>query len=83
MISLLVEGTQLTSYAWRVSWPFIVLNGILIIGIGRIFWYKAMRRLDISKTIAIGSIFPLFSTLYLTIFLREIISPLQWAGVGV
>ena len=60
-------------------WPTMILYGLIIIGPGKIIWYEALKRLDISKAISLSSSFPLFSLIIL-MFLGENISILK--GIG-
>jgi drug/metabolite transporter (DMT)-like permease len=64
-------------------WSLIAFNGIMLIGIAKIIWYEGMKRLDISKAIALGMTFPFFSVLYLLLFFKEQINLLQWTGITI
>jgi drug/metabolite transporter (DMT)-like permease len=59
----------------------ILLNGILLVGIGKIVWYEAFKRLDISKAISLIMTKTLFSVLILVIFFHERLSIMQTVGI--
>lgn len=59
---------------------YIFLNGIFIYGISKMLGYEALKRLDISKTIAIGIATPAVSLIYAFLFLKEIPSIYQLVG---
>lgn len=63
--------------------PWILLiNGLILLGVGKILWYESFKRLDISKAVLIGMTFPLFS-LALLLILGEKITLQQWIGTSI
>ncbi len=66
-----------------VHWRVILLTGIVFLSAGKIIWYEALKRLDISKAISLGTTFPLFSLLLLIGLFREPVSARQWAGIAI
>jgi len=65
------------------SWPLLLFTGFVLLGVGKIVWYEALDRLDISKAISLSMTFPLFSLMLLTLFYGEVISWQQGIGIGV
>lgn len=64
-------------------WKLIALNGVIILGLSKLFWYKGLRFLDISKAISLSIIAPLFSLLVLVFFFHEKISFYQGVGISI
>jgi drug/metabolite transporter (DMT)-like permease len=63
--------------------PWLILfNGLVILGLGKVIWYEAFQRLDISKAISLIMTYPLFSVLVLVLFFHEKISLPQLVGVA-
>ena len=62
-------------------WILIVFNGLILLGLSKIFWYESLRRIDISKAIALVMTFPLFSLATLILFFEEEVSLYQWIGI--
>ena len=65
------------------EWPLLLFTGLVLLGAGKIVWYEALGRLDISKAISLGMTFPLFSLAVLIGVFREKVSSYQWIGIGV
>jgi drug/metabolite transporter (DMT)-like permease len=63
-------------------WPTLLFTGLILLGMGKIIWYEALGRLDISKAVSLGMTFPLFSLIILVGMLKETISYYQWLGIG-
>ena len=80
-LALVFEGGAGMGTAVFNNWPLFLINGLIFLGIGKMVWYESLRRLDISKVISIGHIFPLFSLVYLIFFFNEKISGYQWLGI--
>lgn len=62
-------------------WLFLLLSGIIFMGLGKILAQEAMKRLDISKTISLFMTFPLFSLIFIIFFKHEAVSASQWLGI--
>jgi len=65
------------------DWRMLLMTGLILLGVGKIVWYEALRRLDISKAIALGMTFPLFSLIILIGIFKEAISRYQWTGIAI
>jgi drug/metabolite transporter (DMT)-like permease len=64
------------------DWPTLLFTGLILLGVGKIVWYEALGRLDISKAVSLGMTFPLFSLIILVGIFKETISHYQWLGIG-
>ncbi|MCL5022775.1 MAG: DMT family transporter [Nitrospirae bacterium] len=85
MLSIAVPAetqSHLSAVLYR-DWPTLLLTGLLLLGVGKIVWYEALGRLDISKAISLGMTFPLFSLILLIGVFDETPSRYQWAGIAV
>ncbi len=65
------------------NWPTLLLTGLILLGVGKILWYEALGRLDISKAISLSMTFPLFSLILLVGVFKEPVSRYQWIGIAV
>jgi drug/metabolite transporter (DMT)-like permease len=65
------------------EWPLLLFTGLVLLGVGKIVFYEALGRLDISKAISLGMTFPLFSLIFLIGAFNESISRYQWVGIVV
>lgn len=81
LVSSIVESPFRISEVFSYDWRFILVNGLVLLGIGKIIYYEAFKRLDISKTISILTTFPLFSFIMLIGIFHEHITTLQWVGM--
>ena len=80
-ISLLFENYQASFPGYFMdNFKFILLNGALIYGLSRLFFYEGLKRLDISKATSLAMSYPAFSLFYSYIFLKEIPTSYQWIG---
>ncbi|HXW68825.1 MAG TPA: DMT family transporter, partial [Dissulfurispiraceae bacterium] len=66
---------------FSVNWPLLFFTGLVLLGIGKIMWYEALGRLDISKAISLSMTFPLFSLILLIGIFKETVSSYQWIGI--
>jgi drug/metabolite transporter (DMT)-like permease len=82
-IALLAEGQSRMTTVIFTDWPILLFTGLVLLGVGKIFWYEALNRLDISKAISLGMTFPLFSIILLIGIFKEPVSPYQWTGIGI
>ena len=61
----------------------ILFNGLVLLGVSKIFWYESLRRVDVSKAVNLAMTFPLFSLIALIAFYQEPISVYQWIGAAI
>ena len=62
-------------------WPYIAINGILLLGLTNTLWYKGLKKLEVSKAISILMTYPFFSLIFLMIFYKEKPSFYQLLGL--
>ncbi len=81
LLAVLIETH--TAAVISMEWPVLLLTGLLVLGVGKIVWYEALGRLDISKCISLSMTFPLFSLIILVGAFKESVSHYQWTGIAV
>ncbi len=79
LLSGALETNQFAGLDSRNLW-FMIINGIAVFGIGKIFWFEGFRTMDISKAIGLLKSEPLFSMILVATILAEPISWLQLVG---
>jgi drug/metabolite transporter (DMT)-like permease len=82
-IALFAEGQPRMTAVVFTDWPILLFTGLILLGVGKIIWYEALNRLDISKAISLGMTFPLFSIIILIGIFKEPVSHYQWIGIGI
>jgi O-acetylserine/cysteine efflux transporter len=82
-VAMLSEPRSPLVDVFVMNWPTLVFTGLVLLGVGKIVWYEALGRLDISKAIALSMTFPLFSLILLAGVYREPISRFQWIGAAI
>jgi drug/metabolite transporter (DMT)-like permease len=60
----------------RTSLPFVLINGILLLGLSKIFWIEGIHRISVTKSNALASVSPLLTLLFAWLFLHN--SPTIW-----
>lgn len=80
-LALWLEPADFTLSTFKQFWLILTVNGIVVLMVSKILWYQGFKYLDISKAISLGSIFPLYSIIYL-LLLGEHITLYQWFGIG-
>lgn len=60
---------------------YIVLIGVIFMGLTKIFWLEAIHRIPITKAIALESVGPLFTMTFAYFILHEI--PAAWQMLGI
>jgi len=83
LLSMFMETPSNMSDIIVTNWPLLSLTGFVLLGAGKIVWYEALDRLDISKAISLSMTFPFFSLIILTGFYKENISLQQAIGIAV
>lgn len=82
LISLIFEKyTAAPVQILKNYWPIILFNGVFMLGAAKFLWFAGLKRLDISKAVSISIAEPAFGLIYACIFLREIPTFYQLAGV--
>lgn len=81
--ALFFEPEASISATFSQNWILILLNGLIVLGLSKIFWFESLKRLDISKATSLVMTFPLFSIFTLIFFFQEKISVYQWIGIAI
>ncbi|MCC6323422.1 DMT family transporter [Candidatus Nomurabacteria bacterium] len=61
-----VIGYDITPVIW-----WLLLNGIVIFGISKIFWIEGIHRMTVTRALAINSINPIFTVLFAWLLLHQ------------
>lgn len=77
LVMALVAGEQVSFAQVRASLPFLVVNGVLLFGLSKIFWIEGIHRIGVTKANALSSFSPLFTILFAWLFLHNIPTPWQ------
>lgn len=56
-----VLGVSLSTDMFRTSLPFLLVNGILLLGFSKILWIEAINRISVPKALSLNSIGPIFT----------------------
>lgn len=83
LLSFIFEKEANITNIFTNFWPIIIVTGIFVLGLNKIIWYEGLKRVDISKSISLGSTFPLFSLIVLIFFFNETISIYQTIGISI
>lgn len=60
--------------------PLVLISGIMLFGLAKIFWIEAIHRISVAKARAIATITPIFALFYVYLFLGE--APTIWQLAG-
>ncbi len=80
-MSFLLENPADPVGIFQTHWKLFLFNGFLVAFFSKALWYRALKRLDISKAIAINMTYPLFSLVFFTTFLGRPVYLFQWLGL--
>lgn len=80
-ISAMFETYAMPPLQYLTAFPWLFLvNGLIVLGVSKLMWYKGLRYLEIGKAISLVQSAPAFTLLYLLIFFGEIPTMYQWVG---
>ncbi|MDO8522428.1 MAG: DMT family transporter [bacterium] len=51
-------GPNISFEDFRVSLPFLLVNGVLLFGLSKFFWIEAIHRISVTKGVALSSVTP-------------------------
>ena len=57
------------------------VTGLFLFTIEKLLWYEGLKRLDLSKAVMMGHCYPPFSILFAFLFLKEVPTVFQLAGI--
>jgi drug/metabolite transporter (DMT)-like permease len=64
----------------KLSLPYLLINGLLLFGVTKLFWIEAIHRISVTKGNALSSITPFLTLIIAWIFLKQ--SPNLWQLVS-
>ena len=73
-------GQEVASRDIVVSLLFLFVNGILMLGLSKLFWIEAIHRISITKALALSSVAPFFTLLFAWVILGQ--APTVWQLVS-
>ena len=73
-------GTHTSFEDLRASLPFLLINGVLLLGLSKIFWVEAIHRISVTKAVALSSLNPFLTIVIAWIVLSQV--PNVWQLVS-
>ena len=70
-------GTSPVSHPLGGALWWILFNGLLVLGLSRIFWTEAIHRMTVTKASAISSLSPFFTIIFAWLLLGQAPTPFQ------
>ena len=61
--------------------PFLIINGVLFLGLAKVFWIESIHRISIAKALGLGSVAPALTLLFAYLILHEVPTVWQLAGI--
>jgi drug/metabolite transporter (DMT)-like permease len=80
-LTLIVQGNYLPTDMNALSLGFLLLSGVLGIGLGDTFYFEALNHLGARRTLLLEALAPPLSALIALIFLQETLSTGAWVGI--
>jgi drug/metabolite transporter (DMT)-like permease len=79
-VVILVFKIQMPSNEIQKSLTFLVINGVLVLGLSKVFWLEAIHRINVAKAVALNAGAPLITLLFAWAFLHHV--PTIWQMVS-
>lgn len=80
-LTLILQGDLFPSNISGINLGFLLLSGILGIGLGDTFYFEALNNLGARRTLLLEALAPPLAALIALIFLQETINLSAWAGI--
>ena len=80
-ITLMLQGNSWPTGMKPLSLGFLLLSGVLGIGLGDTFYFEALNHLGARRTLLLEALAPPLSALIALIFLQEALSTGAWLGI--
>lgn len=61
--------------------PYLLISGLLVMGLSKIFWVEAIYLISITKATAMAAFVPLLTVLFAYLLLNEVPTPIQLAAI--
>ena len=75
-----VFGQQASFDDLRASLPFLLINGILLLGLSKLFWIEAIHRISVTKGVALSSVTPFLTLMIAWVVLG--LTPNLWQFIS-
>lgn len=62
-------------------WPYILINGVILMGFANSLWYHGLKKIEVSKAVSLLMTYPFFSLIFLVTFFGERPSIYQLTGL--
>lgn len=73
---ILILKTPLSFTTIKISLPLLLINGVFMMGLSKIFWIEGIHRISVTKANALASISPLLTLIFAWILLKD--APTIW-----
>lgn len=73
---VILFGHSLSLAGSEAVWPMLLLNGLVIFGLSKLFWIEGIHRISITKAILLQCVTPMFTLLFAWLFLSQ--TPTIW-----
>lgn len=79
-LAYLIEG-KISMGQINASLFFIIINGLILLGVAKIFWIEAIHRIPVTKAISFGPMTPAITLTFAYFILGEVPTFWQFAGL--
>jgi len=73
-------GARVSLADARASLLFLLINGVLLLGLSKLFWIEAIHRISVTKGVALSSVNPFLTLLLAWLILHQ--APAMWQIAG-
>ena len=70
IIAILLNVSPLEHPVGNAFW-WLLINGLFILGLSKIFWTEGIHRMSVTKALAISSLSPFFTIIFAWLFLKQ------------